>query len=164
MPSGHGPLYGLEHTTVVALPCMPSHRYSCSVVIMGHRLFVAGGAANREDGGLAPSNIVEALSLDDLQWAALKPTTAGRGQFVEFNDVLVTCGGFLDEDSSEITNCVQIYYPRPDRWLPFPPMTTERSGHGLCQHGDRIFALGGWGRQDPLSSVEVMEMPMPDVI
>jgi hypothetical protein len=38
-------------------------------------------------------------------------------------------------------------------------MTTERSGHGLCLHGDRIFALGGWNILDELSSVEVMKMP-----
>jgi hypothetical protein len=45
---------------------MPSHRYSCSLVFMGHRLFVAGGASV-EDGTLTSSSIIQALSLDDEQ-------------------------------------------------------------------------------------------------
>lgn len=141
------------------LPCMPSRRYACSVVVIGKKLYVAGGASKREDGVLPPCNSVEVFSLDDERWTRLKPTTAGRGQFVNYHGTLVTAGGILDDYGGEITNCVEMYDSVGCRWLPLPPMTTERSGHGLCVHADQIVALDGWDRVDQLKSVEAMELP-----
>ena len=127
---------------------MPTARYGCSVFIgSDSTLYVGGGVKATEldsyQPSLEPCSDFQALSLKDLSWRFLKPTSAGRAQFVCYYDQIIATGGFAENFTEDFSDRVSIYDSKLDEWLDLSSMNAKRVGHGLCVFNNELVAIGG---------------------
>ena len=116
------------------LPSMIRGRYGCSLTIANNRLFIGGGLHESS----TASNVVECFDMAAEKWINLCPTTNKLCELSSLHGELIATGGLPTQ------NAVEIYYKETNSWLPLPPMTGNRIGHGACTTEDnKLYVAGG---------------------
>jgi non-specific serine/threonine protein kinase len=144
-------------------PSSPTPRAAEAAAVIGHRMYVAGGA--NETGSL---NSLEVYDFHRKRWL-LGPSFPGPAR----NHALgVASDGFFyvlggrsggttgDPSLAQSYADVDRYNPRRHRWLRMPPMRGARSGFGaVVLRDDRIVAFGGedWPFKSVIGTAELLD-------
>ena len=67
---------------------------------------------------------------------------------------LVVAGGY---NGGSRINTTELYQPRLNRWNRIAPMNRNRSCYVLLVENQKLFAIGGFDRNQSLSSVEQLD-------
>jgi N-acetylneuraminic acid mutarotase len=145
------------------LPSSPTPRAAEAAAVIGHRMYVAGGA--NETGSL---NSLEIYDFHRKRWLA-GPSFQGPARNhalgVASNGFFYVLGGRsggTTGDPSLAQNYADVdrYNPRRHRWVWRPPMQGARSGFGaVILRDDRIVAFGGedWPFRSVIATAELFD-------
>jgi len=101
-------------------------------------------------GGETPAGVSNAVLRFDIQtntWVRLssKPVAVTDVHAVVVGDRLYVPGGRTA--SGTISNQLDVYEPRRDRWITLAPLPAPRSGYALATVEGKIYLFGGWDGQ-----------------
>ena len=96
------------------------------------------------------------LELPNLGWEVVASMAEKRCWFgaAVFNGCLVVAGG---SNNDLHTNSTEVYKPRSYKWRTIASLNISRERHSLVVQGKKLFAIGGWDRNQCLSSVEQLD-------
>ena len=123
-----------------ALPRMPYAVNLATSVVLGERLYVAGGAGGRDDG----VNGDKLQVWDGTAWTLRADLPAARQQAasVAVDGKMWVIGGFVHGEGHSAS--VIVYDPETDRWTPGVPLPSYRSDcQATVEHTGCILLVGG---------------------
>lgn len=142
-----------------AVTRMPSRRDGPSAALVGSKVYLAGGIEGFSEGfELAKSTaLVESYDVTTGRWerAPSLPRRLNHVNLAAWGGGLYALGGKLD-DFLRGTTTTESWRLDLDtgRWEELPPIPTARSGAGVRVVNDRIYVVGGYARNIPVTAVE----------
>jgi Kelch motif/Galactose oxidase, central domain len=122
----------------VPIAPMPTPRGAAGAAVIGNRIYVAGGAADRRSLGT-----LEAYDLKTGRWSTLEPMSVERDHHgVEALDGKLHAVGGRPVQGSPLADH-EVYDPATDSWERLPDIPEPTSGFGLVAHDGRLIAAGG---------------------
>jgi hypothetical protein len=120
---------------------MPTPRGGAGAAVIGDRIYVAGGVADRRS-----LRTLEAYDVSTGRWSRLAPMQAERDHLgvAALDGRLHAVGGRRVEGSPLSDH--ESYNPATDRWERLADLPEPTSGFGLVAHGGRLIAAGGEDR------------------
>ena len=117
---------------------MPTPRGGAGAAVIGDRIYVAGGAADRRSVGT-----LEAYDLETGRWSRLAPMGVERDHHgvAALEGKLHAVGGRRVEGSPMADH--ERYDPATDDWERLPDIPEATSGFGFVAHDGRLIAAGG---------------------
>lgn len=142
----------------------PTKRTEVAVAAAGGRIYVIGGFEEPGLGNLARltvSRTVEAYDPATDRWtvAAELPAALHHAGAGSAGGRVYVIGGFHASLFSvwKPVASVYIYEPRSDRWSEGAPMPTPRGALAVAEHGGKLYAIGGYGKDGNTAAVEVYD-------
>ncbi|WP_055392971.1 PKD domain-containing protein [Flagellimonas eckloniae] len=140
--------------TWTTLDDAPHARDHFHAVVIGNKLYAAGGRLSGGDGGTFAPTIPEVDVYDFVTgtWSTLDkdmPTPRGAPSAVNFNDKLVVIGGEVQNEEvygELVTDALKIteqYDPATDQWTRLEDLNSERHGTQAIVSGEGIFITAG---------------------
>lgn len=149
-------VYDPSTGTWTALTDAPRARDHFSAVIIGDKLYVAGGRLSGGAGGVWAPTIAEVDVYDFTtgSWSTLPsgqniPTPRGGAATVNFNNKLVVIGGEVEDEeiygvlTDDALKITEEYDPLSGTWKRLPDMNYERHGTQAIVSGPGIHILAG---------------------
>ena len=98
------------------------------------------------------------LDLQQDEWTKLPQYSAEWFAMTSHANQLVLIGG-RDSVSKKRTNQIAVF--TSERWTnPYPPMNTAHDSSTAVSCNKYIIVAGGWGDREPISSVEMLDVPL----
>ena len=148
------------------LAAMPTKRTAGAAVAVGGKIYVIGGSTDvaAPDGrNLAAGLVVGTNEVYDPatnRWETKKamPTPRNHHAIGAINGKIYTIGGRIGANNigglvAANTDVVEEYDPATDTWRALNRMPTPRSGHGWAVWQNRIYVVGGEGRDYHMEGV-----------
>ncbi len=144
---------------------LPIPRISFAAVVYENQIYTIGGEASSQ-----VISATERYNLLDNSWTGLaaKPLPVTEARAVVIGGKIYVPGGRLA--SGEVTDRMQIYDPRQDRWDERAPVPAALCGYGLVALEGKLYLFGGWDGQravatvyeyDPILDAWQTRTPMP---
>lgn len=142
-----------------ALAAMPSKRTAGAAIAVGGRIYVIGGTTDvtAPDGRNVTAGLV--VGTNDVydpatnRWESKRvmPTPRNHPAIGVVNGKIYVIGGRIGANNiggmvASNTDVVEEYDPATDSWRAMNRMPTARSGHGWATWQNRIYVVGGEGR------------------
>ena len=134
------------------LPEMPTARHSCCAVVLGEKLYVAGGqvvgtAVGGEDMTIS-LNTMECYDPKLQQWTARPAMNTERSHAAAavVGGKMYVMGGqhsFIVNSAAGTTANMECFDPETGQWSAMPPMLTARSHLTADAIGEKIYVLSG---------------------
>ena len=130
-------------------------RVNHSAAVLGGKIFVAGGQ------GLV-GNSVESYDPVTREWTTVAPMNTSRAfhSLVSAQGKLFAVGGSNPRDGN--LKSVECFNPSTGMWTNIAPLNTARYGLEAAFLGDKLYAIGGVFRTTRLSSVECLDLSIPN--
>ncbi len=150
------------------LPDAPHARDHFQAVVIGNRLYAAGGRTTSQATGHVFDLTVPEVDVFDFrsgQWLAAEgspvlPTPRAGNSAVDVNGKLVVGGG--ESGTTKVAHAeVEVFDPQTDRWTTWPPLQQGRHGTGLVVIEDQLWTAsgsGGQGGRPELNSTERLRL------
>ena len=138
--------------TVKTLSRMPEPRQSHGMEIFDEDLLIVGGRTTGSYQGSLSSVVLYDIKKNECKQLAPLPYEVSLMATVRWGDNIVVIGGVDKRDRTLDT--VIIYNVKTEQSHLLPSMRCKRWGCTAVVIGNNIVALGGWGEQGPLKSVE----------
>eukprot|EP00063_Salmo_salar_P063616 XP_014038451.1 PREDICTED: kelch-like protein 5 [Salmo salar] len=136
---------------------MATPRSTVGVAVLSGKLYAVGG----RDGSSCLRS-VECFDPHTNRWSCRAPMAKRRGGVgvATWNGFLYAIGGHdapVSSLESRLSDCVERYDPQTDAWTAVAPMSISRDAVGVCLHGDRLYAVGGYDGTVYLNTVEAYD-------
>jgi hypothetical protein len=114
-------------------------------------------------GGYAPEGTTDAVDRYDIRrdrWRRMAPMpiAVNHPAVTSHRGFLYVYGGYVASGPSPITAALQRYDPDRNRWVLLPESSTPRAAAGLVAIGPRLYAVGGAGLGEVLTTLEVYDV------
>ncbi|XP_023646482.1 kelch-like protein 5 [Paramormyrops kingsleyae] len=136
---------------------MGTPRSTVGVAVLAGKLYAVGG----RDGSACLSS-VECFDPHTNKWSGCSPMTKRRGGVgvATWSGFLYAVGGHdaaATSLTSRLSDCVERYDPKTNTWTAVASMSISRDAVGVCQLGERLYAVGGYDGQSYLDVVETYD-------
>ncbi|XP_028923178.1 kelch-like protein 4 [Ornithorhynchus anatinus] len=133
---------------------MSTPRSTVGVAALNSKLYAVGG----RDGSSCLKSM-ECFDPHTNKWSTCAAMSKRRGGVgvATYNGFLYAVGGHdapASNHCSRLSDCVERYDPKTDTWTTVAPLRIPRDAVGVCQLGDRLYAVGGYDGQSYLNTVE----------
>jgi len=130
------------------LTSMPTARSGLAVASQENQIYAIGGETE-----VGVTNVVERFDLVTNSWTGLSPipTAVADVNATVVGGRIYVPGGRLV--SGEVTNILQIYDPRLDRWEKGTALPIALSAYALVTFEGKLYLFGGWDGERFLASV-----------
>ena len=147
-------VYDLRKDQWDVLEDMSTKRSGCSCVILNDSVYVGSGWTDDEE----PCHTVECLRKGSRYWKELTSYPIRMSTMTAFGNTILSTGGQNADNS--LLNEVQLFDGRCREWHSLPPMTRNRSWHGLVstERGEIIAAGGEILRAEEEHSMESLRL------
>lgn len=137
-----------------ALAPMSMSRCHFAAAALGGKIFVTGGYGTEDS--------AECFDPATGAWAALTPMNTSRDThaMVSANGTLYVAGGTGHNLPS--LKSVECFDPTTSVWTTIAPLNEARRSLGLTVLGDKLYAIGGNGVSGSFSSVECLDLSIPN--
>ncbi|RDD44548.1 Kelch-like protein 8 [Trichoplax sp. H2] len=140
---------------------MPIPVFSHRVCQLDESIYLLGGILN-ENHQVAPNgnttSISDVYAYHNGIWSKKASMLTARANFgAVLHEGRLYCAGGRTEGQLTcvaLTNTVEIYDPKDDKWVEGKPMNEAREGCGLISLAGQLYALGGYNGNNVLCSVE----------
>ena len=139
----------------VKTPDMPIPTSFATAVLIGRKVFVAGGGT----GDARKFQLVQVFNVSTGQWKTLPPAPQYYSEATVIDNKLVLIGG-RDSTNREITNMVSTWMVDEEKWVQtIPPMNMKRFRPGVLLLNKLLFVFGGRAEDDTtiLNTFEVLD-------
>ena len=151
------------------LPDAPHARDHFQAVVIGDRLYAAGGRTTSQATKEVFNLTVESIDIFDFKsgkWLPPKecpklPTPRAGNMAIAVDGKLVIGGG----ESSHQRNAhdeVEVYDPKTKKWTKWPALNRGRHGSGFVRLGNKLYTASGCGNRGgnpELDSIERLKLP-----
>ena len=144
-------MFDLTSGQWMVLDDVPTKRSFASSCVVSDTVFVGGG----EIGQSRLSNVVECYNLGSRRWRSIAVSRNYYTTLTSVSNRLVATGGMTTSTSSTPSNAVQLYDDRSAGWLPLPPMTKKRWGHGGFSADSGEIVMAGGDDANTIESLKI---------
>ena len=136
---------------------LPSGRWYHAIACIGKSVFLVGGYKNSS---IEKFNVItrtfEKVSLLKKSRFSRPICRSSFGMCLHGTDSLLIAGGWVDDRDATTDHCF-VFNTQFFTFWDVGSLETERCGHVLVNFNKEIFSIGGWKRDDYLSSIEVFD-------
>ena len=138
----------------VTMPAMPIPTTGATAVLIGRKVFVAGGLT----GDVSRAKLVQVFNVSTGHWKTLPPAPQFTSKVIAIDKKLILIGG-RDSTNRKVTNMVSTWMVDEEKWVQtIPPMNMKRARPGVLLLNKLLIVFGGRAEDKTiLESIEVLD-------